>query len=126
MNQLQNLLHDSLIATDNVHHCAIIRRKDCNVRASSVGFNLDQVKMMLDASESPSQAWENGIYFDDQQYTCDRADNNSIYGKCDKGGLILVKTQSMLIVATYTEFMLPSVCEEAVEKLADYFKEKGK
>lgn len=43
---------------------------------------LDQVKMMLDASESPSQAWENGIYFDDQQYTCDRADNNSIYGKC--------------------------------------------
>lgn len=40
MNQLQNLLHDSLIATDNVHHCAIIRRKDCNVRASSVGFNV--------------------------------------------------------------------------------------
>lgn len=40
MNQLQNLLHDSLIATDHVHHCAIIRRKDCNVRASSVGFNV--------------------------------------------------------------------------------------
>lgn len=38
--------------------------------------------MMLDASESPSQAWENGIYFDDQQFICDRADNNSIYGKC--------------------------------------------
>ncbi|XP_022295332.1 profilin-4-like isoform X1 [Crassostrea virginica] len=128
MNQLQNLLHDSLIATDHVHHCAIIRRKDCNVRASSVGFNLhhDQVQMLLDAFKNPPQTREEGIYFDDQQYKCVRADKNSIYGKCDKRGLILVKTQSMLIVATYTENMFPSVCVEAVEKLADYFKEKGK
>lgn len=35
----------------------------------------------------------------------------------DKRGLILVKTQSMLVVATYTENMFPSVCVEAVEKL---------
>ena len=45
MNQLQNLLHDSLIATDHVHHCAIIRRKDCNVRASSVGFNVSRTQI---------------------------------------------------------------------------------
>nr|XP_034331854.1 profilin-4 isoform X1 [Crassostrea gigas] len=100
----------------------------CNVRASSVGFKLhhDQVQMMLDAFKNPPQTREEGIYFDDQQYKCVRADKNSIYGKCDKRGLILVKTQSMLIVATYTENMFPSVCVEAVEKLADYFKEKGK
>lgn len=41
------------------------------------------------------------------------------YLKQDKRGLILVKTQSMLIVATYTENMFPSVCVEAVEKLGN-------
>lgn len=40
MSQLQNLLHDALIATENVQQCAIIRRKDNMVRASSVGFNV--------------------------------------------------------------------------------------
>ena len=38
MNQLQNLLHDSLIATGNVENCAIVRRNDASLRASSAGF----------------------------------------------------------------------------------------
>ena len=38
MNQLQNLLHDSLIATGHVENCAIIRRNDASLRAASVGF----------------------------------------------------------------------------------------
>ncbi|XP_046327904.1 profilin-4-like [Haliotis cracherodii] len=128
MNQLQNLLHDALISTDHVQQCAIVRRKDCTVRASSVGFNLypDQVQMLLDAFKNPPQTREEGIYFDDKQYKCVRADKNSIYAKCHKKGLILVKTVSLLLVATYTENMFASVCVEAVEKLAEYFKEKGK
>jgi hypothetical protein len=44
MNQLQNLLHDALISTDHVQHCAIIRRKDCCIRASSVGFNVCNIQ----------------------------------------------------------------------------------
>ncbi|ESO94843.1 hypothetical protein LOTGIDRAFT_189091 [Lottia gigantea] len=128
MNQLQNLLHDALISTDNVQQCAIIRRKDLSIRASSVGFHLypDQVQLLLDSFRNPPQTREEGIYFDDRQYKCVRADKNSIYGKCDDRGLILVRTVTLLIVATYTESMYPSVCVEAVEKLADYFKEKGK
>lgn len=38
--------------------------------------------MMLDAFKNPPQTREEGIYFDDQQYKCVRADKNSIYGKC--------------------------------------------
>lgn len=38
INQLQNLLHDSLIATGHVENCAVIRRNDGSLRASSVGF----------------------------------------------------------------------------------------
>ncbi|XP_050392787.1 profilin-4 [Patella vulgata] len=128
MNQLQSLLHDALISTDNVQQCAIIRRKDLSVRACSVGLHLyqDQVQLLLDLFRNPPQTREEGIYFDDRQYKCVRADKNSIYGKCNDKGLILVRTATLLLVATYTESMYPSVCVEAVEKLADYFKEKGK
>ncbi|XP_045196892.1 profilin-4-like isoform X1 [Mercenaria mercenaria] len=128
MNQLQNLLHDALISTEHVQQCAIVRRKDCSVRANSVGFNLyqDQVQLLLDAFKNPPQTREEGIYFDDRQYRCVRADKTSIYGKCENRGLILVKTLTLLLIATYTDSMFPSVCVEAVEKLADYFKEKGK
>ena len=38
--------------------------------------------MLLDAFKNPPQTREEGIYFDDQQYKCVRADKNSIYGKC--------------------------------------------
>ncbi|XP_041351509.1 profilin-4-like isoform X2 [Gigantopelta aegis] len=128
MNQLQNLLHDALISTDHVQQCAVIHRKDCSVRASSIGFSLypDQIQMLLDAFRNPQQTREEGMYFADQQYKCVRADKNSIYAKCNKNGLVLVKTISLLLVATYTENMFAGVCVEAVEKLADYFKEKGK
>lgn len=128
MNQLQNLLHDALISTEHVQQCAIVRRKDCSIRASSVGFNLyqDQVQLLLDGFKNPPQTREEGIYFDDRQYKCVRADKTSIYGKCESRGLVLVKTLTLLVIATYSDSMYPSVCVEAVEKLADYFKEKGK
>ncbi|XP_078001434.1 profilin-4-like [Glandiceps talaboti] len=128
MNQLQNLLHDALIATEHVQNCVIIRRKDSSLRASSVGFNLyaEQIQKFIDAFKDPPRTREEGIYFDNNNYKCVRADKNSIYAKCDKIGLVMVKTQTLLILGTYNENMYPSVCVEAVENLADYFKQKGK
>ncbi|XP_035686430.1 profilin-4-like isoform X1 [Branchiostoma floridae] len=128
MNQLQNLLHDALISTEHVEHCCIIRRKDVSLRASSVGFTLyqDQIQMFVDAFKNPPQTREDGLYFEDRHYKCVRADKNAVYAKCVKRGLVVVRTGSLLIVGTYNDNMYPSVCVEAVEKLADYFKEKGK
>ena len=42
----------------------------------------DQVQLLLDAFKNPPQTREEGIYFDDRQYKCVRADKTSIYGKC--------------------------------------------
>ncbi|KAI8520859.1 Profilin-4 [Branchiostoma belcheri] len=128
MNQLQNLLHDALISTEHVEHCCILRRKDVSLRASSVGFTLyqDQIQMFVDAFKNPPQTREDGLYFEDRHYKCVRADKNAVYAKCGKRGLVIVRTGSLLIVGTYNDNMYPSVCVEAVEKLADYFKEKGK
>ncbi|XP_064617120.1 profilin-4-like isoform X2 [Liolophura sinensis] len=128
MNQLQNLIHDALISTGHVQHCALVRRKDCSIQATSVGFSLnaEQLHMLLDAFRTPPQTREEGIFFEDKLYKCVRADKSSIYAKQQSKGLVLVKTNTLLVVATYSENMYPSVCVEAVEKLADYFREKGK
>jgi len=128
MNQLQSLIHDALIGTGHVSQCAILRRKDGNLKASSVGFQLtnDQTQLIVDVFKNPASTREEGIYYDDSQYKCVRSDKTSIYAKCGNKGLILVRTQTLVIAATYTESMYPSVCVEAVERLADYFKEKGK
>lgn len=40
MNQLQNLLHDTLIATTHVDRCALINKEDYSVKATSVGFQV--------------------------------------------------------------------------------------
>lgn len=37
-----------------------------------------------------------------------------------KKGLILVRTGTLLLVATYSESMFPSVCVEATEKLGEF------
>ncbi|XP_064628332.1 profilin-4-like isoform X2 [Lineus longissimus] len=128
MNQLQNLIHDTLISTDHVQSCAIVNRADASVKASSVGFSLfsDQVIALIEAFKSPSQTREEGIYFNDKQYKCVRADKFSIYAKDGNKGLVVIKTATLLLVATYSEVMKPSICVEAVEKLAEYFREKGK
>ncbi|XP_033100453.1 profilin-4-like [Anneissia japonica] len=128
MNQLQNLLHDALIGTGHVEHCAIIRRKDTSLRASSAGFTLhnDQMQRLVTAFKDPPRTREEGLFYNNKLYKCVRADKSSIYAKCDKSGLVLVKTATLIIFGTYNPNMFPSVCVEAIEKLADYFKEKDK
>ncbi|XP_073191939.1 profilin-4 isoform X2 [Lepidochelys kempii] len=70
------------------------------------------------------QVRREGLYFQEKQYKCVRADAYSIYLKNENRGLIAVKTDSYILVATYSEGMYPSVCVEAIEKLADYFRDK--
>ncbi|XP_003729111.1 profilin-4 isoform X2 [Strongylocentrotus purpuratus] len=128
MNQLQNLLHDALIATGHVENCAIVRRKDISLRASSAGFTLsgDEMQKLIDAFKDPPRTRQEGLYFHDKLYKCVRADKNSIYAKCDKVGMVLVKTATLVIMGTYSDNMYSSVCVEAIEKLASYFIEKSK
>ena len=37
-----------------------------------------------------------------------------------QSGMVLVKTTTLMLVATYADHMYPSVCVEAVEKLGEY------
>ncbi|XP_074845093.1 profilin-4 [Carettochelys insculpta] len=127
MNQVNYLLNDCLIRTKHVEHAAIIKLKDGTVWASTVGFNLQPESARLLSSaflKNLLQVRREGLYFKEKYYKCVRADNCSIYLKNVDGGLIAVKTDLYILIATYSEGMYPSVCVEAVEKLADYFRDK--
>jgi profilin len=83
MNQLQNLLHDALIATSHVEKAALLNKDDYSIKAASVGFILqDQdVENFIDAFQNTAMARDRGLFFDDVNYTCLRADEDSIYAK---------------------------------------------
>ena len=99
MNLLQNLIHESLVATGHVECAAIIRRKDSSIRATSVGYTVsilicwtvikrkrlqpstEQIEAITAAFKNPPQAREHGIYFNGASYSCIRADKNSVYAK---------------------------------------------
>ncbi|XP_019392866.1 PREDICTED: profilin-4 isoform X1 [Crocodylus porosus] len=128
MNQMQALLNDCLLRTKHVEHAAIINLKKGTVYASTFGFNLQPqsaVNLLYAFYKNLLQVRREGLYFKEKQYRCVRADEYSIYTKKQDGGLVAVKTKLYIVVGTYSEGMYPSVCVEAVEKLADYLREKG-
>ncbi|KAM6466509.1 profilin-4 [Liasis olivaceus] len=127
MNQAQSLLLEGLIRTKHVASAALIKISDMSVMTTTPGFNIQS------SAATFVQAFYNnmfvirkeGLYFKDKFYKCFRADDNSIYLKAKDDGVILVKTRSFILVATYSQGMYPSVCVESVEKLADYLRGKG-
>lgn len=127
MNQLQNLLHDALIATNHIDRAALLNKDDYSVKAASVGFQIPEVDVetLIDAFQNIDLTRERGIYFDDVNYSCLRSDDDSIYAKSGDKGLVMVQTTKCVLIGTYKENMYPSVCVEAVEKLGDYFNQKN-
>ncbi|XP_062378266.1 profilin-4 [Sardina pilchardus] len=128
MNQFQHLINDCLIDTRHVEQAAVVVTKTATITAATTRFNISQqqAQMFVDAFKYLMSTRGHGFFFQERLYTCVRADKNSIYSKCGGHGLLLVKTALYIIVATYNENMYPSVCVEAVEKLAEYLREKGK
>ena len=79
------------------------------------------IEALIDAFSNPNLARERGIYFNEINYACLRADEDSIYAKNGNKGLVMVQTLKCVLMATYGENMYPSVCVEAVEKLGNLF-----
>lgn len=127
MNPLPKLLEDCLIHTKHVERAAILVAKTGDITAAS-NFTVcpEQIQVLLYAFKHVNETMQKGLNFRDKLYTCVRADKHSIYAKCEGHGLILVRTALYVIVATYSQNMYPSICVEAVEKLGDYLREKGK
>ncbi|XP_054584136.1 profilin-4 isoform X1 [Eptesicus fuscus] len=120
MSHLQNLLLDSLLGTKHVDSAALIQLQERSLCVASPGFSVmpSDVRTLVNGfAKNPLQARREGLYFMEKDYRCVRADEYSLYAKNENTGVIVVKTNLYLLVATYTEGMYPSVCVEATEKL---------
>ncbi|OXB55587.1 hypothetical protein ASZ78_005136 [Callipepla squamata] len=131
MDQLQALLNGSLIRTKHVENAAAISVGERETVASTSGFHVGEGARAVRTQVPPENAinliyafYKNllrvrkeGLYFKQKHYRCVRADEHSIYLRNADGGLVAVKTNSLILIATYRAGMHPSVCVEAVEKL---------
>ncbi|XP_036448790.1 profilin-4 [Colossoma macropomum] len=136
MNPFQNLIIDSLISTRHVESAAVLAAKSGGIMAASPGLQVlpREARAFTGAFRRLAAVRERGLErgpwgvfcFQEEEFGCVRADRNSIYCKRGGRGLVLVRTGLFVLVATYNEDMFPSVCVEAVEKLAEYLREKGK
>ncbi|KAK2514785.1 Tp53i3 [Columba guinea] len=120
MNELQALLNDALLRTKHVENAAIIDIKQQKVCASTSGFNVppdDALNLIYAFHQNLLQVRRGGLFFKEKRYKCVRADKHSIYLQNPDRGLIVVKTNTFILLATYKGDMYPSVCVEAVEKL---------
>nr|XP_013812551.1 PREDICTED: quinone oxidoreductase PIG3-like isoform X2 [Apteryx mantelli mantelli] len=120
MNELQALLNDSLLRTKHVENAALININEKKVCASTFGFNVPEenaLNLIYAFYKNLVQVRREGLYFKEKYYKCVRADEHSIYLRNPDGGVIVVKTNTFILVATYRAGMYPSVCVEAVEKL---------
>ena len=62
MLNLQALLHDTLVTTGHVECCAIFKRKDCSVKATSLGYEVSSASILPAASYSHLQLGESSHY----------------------------------------------------------------
>lgn len=96
----------------------------------------DEIDKIRDGFNAPAQLRQQktSIFFLDIKYRVVRADAMSIYAKnvrlviqdSTRSGLVIAKTNEHYILASYDGHMFGSVAAEAVEKLADYFRNKEK
>jgi profilin len=115
------LLQEGLLATKHIQHAAIIRRKDGIVKAKSNSFTVspNEILVIENAFDNPNDVRGKDaiLPFMNTAYKAVRADQYSIYGKHDKTGVIISRTQHHYIIGTYDSNMYASVAVESVEKL---------
>ncbi|XP_065199184.1 profilin-4-like [Sycon ciliatum] len=131
VNQMQDLLHEALIDTGHVQRCALVMLKDGSVRATSLGYQpcKKSIASIIRNFKQPPIRRLREIGFEGRLHTCMRNDSVSLYARdtdTGRSGFVATMTSTFIIYATYTSGMYASVCVEAVEKLGDYIREKGK
>ena len=128
MNEIQDLLQKRLIETGHVEHAALFRRQDSSLRVASLGLSLtpEEIAYLVSLFDDLPACREEGVVYADNTYLTMRADKYSIYSVYEGAGVVLVRTKTLIVFATWSSSQLASVCIESAENIGSYFKEKGK
>lgn len=84
-----------------------------------------EIRSISEAFKDANKAREAPLTLAGEKYEVIRADAVAIYARNGSSGVIIGRTASNFVLATYAPGMYPAICVEAVEKISEYFRQKG-
>jgi len=122
----QDYVDSHLVGTGKVKKAAILGQQG-GVWATSDGYELSAQEQaaVLDAFDNPGEARASGIRLAGTKYIILNADDQSVHGKASADGFVLARTRQAVLVTEYIAPIQHQEAFDAVEKLADYLREKG-
>jgi len=117
----QSYVDDQLLATKMVSEAAIAGH-DGNIWAKSANFNCttEEVKKILGSWETTDTMAMNGITVNALKYMYLSGNDKVVRGKKGSAGVHIFKTTQAVIIATYSEPIVPETCANITEKLGEY------
>merc|ERR1719367_2167755 len=112
---------DQLLAT-NMVSAAAIAGHDGDIWAKSDGFNCsrDEVKKIIDNWDNVSAMGMSGVTVNGLRYMYLSGNDKVVRGKKGSAGVHIFKTTQAVIIATYSEPVVPEQCANTTEKLGEY------
>jgi len=117
----QSYVDDQLLATKMVSAAAIAGH-DGNIWAKSAGFNCspEEVKKILGSWDNASAMGMGGVTVNGLKYMYLSGNDKVVRGKKASAGVHIFKTTQAVIIATYSEPIVPEQCANTTEKLGEY------
>merc|ERR1712192_175065 len=117
----QSFVDDKLLATQTVTAAAIAGH-DGSIWVKSSGFNCspEEVKRILGSWDNTSSMGQNGVTVNGLKYMFLSGNEKVVRAKKASAGVHICKTTQAVILATYSEPIVPEQCANTTEKLGDY------
>jgi len=122
----QTYIDTTLVGSNTVDKAAIFDATGRSVWATSPGFAPKPEEMATIVSivsgdkKAVDEAHGNGFHVEGKRFVLVKAEGNSLYGRLEKEGMIIVKTKQTLLVAHQPKESTLQQAANAVEGLAVY------
>jgi len=121
----QAYVDSSLVGSGHVDKAAIVSAAGDSVWASTPGFvvspeEMKEVVATLAGGDAVGKAFGNGLHVAGEKFFVTKAEGRSIYGRKEKEGIVICKTNQAILIAHYGENVQAGNAAITVEQLADY------
>ncbi|MGW1769105.1 profilin [Streptomyces sp. NPDC002073] len=126
----QSYVDTSLISGGTVDKGVIVNKADGQLWATTPGFEVtpEEARVLIAAmpkTNADSPLFATGVILAGEKYICVTHDEDGVYGRIAKTGVVCVETNQALIIAHHPETVERPVAIKTVAALADYLKGVG-
>ncbi|KAK4193875.1 profilin [Podospora australis] len=131
----QAYVDSSLVGSGHIDKAAIVSAAGDSTWAATPGFSVgaDEIKniiALLNESDKVQgatavKAFSEGIHVTGERYVATRIEDNHIYGRHGKTGIVIRKTKQAILIGHYGENVQVGNATQTVEALGDYLTNLG-